>query len=62
MRRLHPRSPRENRRLRSSPRLTTRPAASQRLADGYNYKTVGFDKLSSLFKIEGDASKGQFIV
>jgi hypothetical protein len=57
MRRLHPRSPYEK--LGSYvhlPRLIDKAKLSRKgLLDGYNYKTVGFDKhLLSFLKIDGD--------
>jgi hypothetical protein len=58
MRRLHPRSPYEK--LGGYvhlPRLIDKAKLSRKgLLDGYNYKTVGFDKhLLSFLKIDGDA-------
>ena len=58
MRRLHPRSPYEK--LGGYvhlPRLIDKAKLHRKgLLDGYNYKTVGFDKhLLSFLKIEGDA-------
>jgi len=58
MRRLHPRSPYEK--LGGYvhlPRLIDKVKLQRKgLLDGYNYKTVGFDKhLLSFLKIEGDA-------
>jgi Domain of unknown function (DUF5069) len=58
MRRLHPRSPYEK--LGGYvhlPRLIDKAKLSRKgLLDGYNYKTVGFDKhLLSFLKIDGDS-------
>src|SRR5881394_1945952 len=58
MRRLHPRSPYEK--LGGYvhlPRLIDKARLHRKgLLDGYNYKTVGFDKdLLSFLKIDGDA-------
>jgi len=58
MRRLHPRSPYEK--LGGYvhlPRLIDKAKLNRKgLLDGYNYKTVGFDKhLLSFLKIDGDA-------
>ena len=58
MRRLHPRSPYEK--LGGYvhlPRLIDKAKLHRKgLLDGYNYKTVGFDKhLLSFLKIDGDA-------
>jgi hypothetical protein len=58
MRRLHPRSPYEK--LGGYvhlPRLIDKAKLSRKgLLDGYNYKTVGFDKhLLSFLKIDGEA-------
>jgi Domain of unknown function (DUF5069) len=58
MRRLHPRSPYEK--LGGYvhlPRLIDKARLSRKgLLDGYNYKTVGFDKhLLTFLKIDGDA-------
>jgi hypothetical protein len=58
MRRLHPRSPYEK--LGGYvhlPRLIDKAKLSRKgLLDGYNYKTVGFDKhLLGFLKIDGDA-------
>ena len=58
MRRLHPRSPYEK--LGGYvhlPRLIDKAKLQRKgLLDGYNYKTVGFDKhLLNFLKIEGDA-------
>jgi len=63
MRRLHPRSPYEK--LGGYvhlPRLIDKAKLHRKgLLDGYNYKTVGFDKhLLSFLKIEGDAKKARF--